>query len=108
MTAPGGTPVTAVDVLVEKAVKAAVERGRGTVVLAGGVAANSRLRAQLASECEGAGLGWTMPSVPLCQDNAVMVAACADRPATLGRFTRLDVGAEPSLTIGSTARAHET
>ncbi|MBX7161121.1 MAG: tRNA (adenosine(37)-N6)-threonylcarbamoyltransferase complex transferase subunit TsaD [Acidimicrobiia bacterium] len=99
-----GFQAAAVDVLVDKTVKAARERGRETVVIAGGVAANSRLRAQLASECEAAGLAWTMPSVPLCQDNAVMVAACADRPAEIGRFASLDVGVEPSLAIAKAKR----
>lgn len=94
-----GFQAAVVDVLVEKTVKAAAERGRATVALAGGVAANSHLRARLARACEEAGLAWTMPSVALCQDNAVMVAACADRPASLGMFSPLEVGAAPALTI---------
>lgn len=96
-----GFQAAVVDVLVEKTVKAAAARGRRTVALAGGVAANSHLRARLAQACEGAGLEWTMPSVALCQDNAVMVAACADRPAALGMYSRLDVGASPSLSISA-------
>lgn len=99
-----GFQAAVVDVLVEKVVKAAGERGRDTVALAGGVAANSHLRARLAQACDAAGLEWSMPSVGLCQDNAVMVAACADRPATLGAFSRLDVGASPSLTIRGPSR----
>lgn len=94
-----GFQAAAVDVLVDKAVHAAEDLERRTVVLAGGVAANSQLRRQLARACDRRGLRWTMPSVPLCQDNAVMVAACADRPAALGRFTPLDVGVDPSLSI---------
>ncbi|MFN8106115.1 MAG: tRNA (adenosine(37)-N6)-threonylcarbamoyltransferase complex transferase subunit TsaD [Acidimicrobiia bacterium] len=95
-----GFQAAVVDVLVEKAVKAAEQRGRDTVALAGGVAANSHLRARMTQACDAAGLGWTMPSVALCQDNAVMVAACADRPASLGLFSPLGVGAYPSLGMG--------
>jgi N6-L-threonylcarbamoyladenine synthase len=64
-----------VDVQVAKTLAAAAEEGHEQVVLAGGVAANSRLRARFAAECESAGLRLVVPSVPLCTDNGAMIAA---------------------------------
>lgn len=64
-----------VDVLVEKAVSAAVETGVNEIGLAGGVAANSRLRSRLTEECDAQGLSVTIPPKELCTDNAAMVAS---------------------------------
>ena len=56
----------------------AVQRtGRETVVLAGGVAANSHLRAELSEYCEKHGLRLCMAPRHLCGDNAAMVGAQA-------------------------------
>ena len=50
-----------VDVLTAKTVRAAVDQGIGTVVVAGGVAANGRLRALAAERCTAAGLTLRVP-----------------------------------------------
>jgi N6-L-threonylcarbamoyladenine synthase len=64
-----------VDVLTAKTVRAATDLGIGTVVVAGGVAANRRLR-QLAEErCAAAGLTLRVPRPGLCTDNGAMIAA---------------------------------
>ena len=64
-----------VDVLTAKTVRAATDLGIGTVVIAGGVAANRRLR-QLAEErCAAAGLTLRVPRPGLCTDNGAMIAA---------------------------------
>jgi N6-L-threonylcarbamoyladenine synthase len=64
-----------VDVLTAKTVGAATDLGIGTVVIAGGVAANRRLR-QLAEErCAAAGLTLRVPRPGLCTDNGAMIAA---------------------------------
>ncbi|MEO1172385.1 MAG: tRNA (adenosine(37)-N6)-threonylcarbamoyltransferase complex transferase subunit TsaD [Myxococcota bacterium] len=63
------------DVLTKKAVRVARKRGARAVVLAGGVAANSRLRALLEERCDGKGLCAFLPPRPLCTDNAAMIAA---------------------------------
>jgi N6-L-threonylcarbamoyladenine synthase len=76
-----------VDVLVEKLLAAARDTGIDTVVVGGGVAANSRLRARLG---EVADRRVVVPALDLCTDNAAMVAAvaahrlAADGPSPLG------------------------
>ncbi|XOF32528.1 MAG: tRNA (adenosine(37)-N6)-threonylcarbamoyltransferase complex transferase subunit TsaD [Candidatus Electrothrix sp. YB6] len=62
-----------VDVLVEKIVLAAEQAGHRQVVLGGGVAANSRLRRQMAARCAEAKLRCCIPSPVYCTDNAAMI-----------------------------------
>ena len=64
-----------VDVLTAKAVRAAREQGVGHIVIGGGVAANSRLRALAEERCAAAGLRLRVPRPGLCTDNGAMVAA---------------------------------
>ena len=63
------------DVITKKAVMAATEHGIDHILLGGGVAANSRLRALLTERTETAGIGLTIPPINLCTDNGAMVAA---------------------------------
>jgi len=65
----------AVDVLVEKTVRAAEDTGVGDVTISGGVAANSRLRHLLQQRLSHLGKRLFFPSLPLCTDNAAMIAA---------------------------------
>jgi tRNA N6-adenosine threonylcarbamoyltransferase len=76
------------DVLTRKAVDACVANGVGHLVISGGVAANSRLRALAAQRCDAAGIRLRVPRPGLCTDNGAMVAA-------LGADL-LAAGAEPS------------
>ena len=64
-----------VDVLVEKTCSAAKRFKVRQVVVAGGVAANSRLRQRLQEELAGLGLSLNLPEPELCTDNAAMIAA---------------------------------
>jgi N6-L-threonylcarbamoyladenine synthase len=64
-----------VDVLVVKACAAAQRFDASQVVVAGGVAANSRLRERLGEEVTRLGLPLMLPSAELCTDNAAMIAA---------------------------------
>jgi N6-L-threonylcarbamoyladenine synthase len=64
-----------VDVLTAKAVRAARELGLDTLLLGGGVAANSRLRELAQERCDAAGLVLRVPRPRLCTDNGAMVAA---------------------------------
>ena len=81
-----------VDVLLLKALAACKESGIDSLVIAGGVAANSRLRAVAAQRCEKAGIELRIPPADLCTDNGAMVASLgslmmsAGRPATHGAF----------------------
>jgi N6-L-threonylcarbamoyladenine synthase len=64
-----------VEVLVEKTCAAAKRFKVGQLVVAGGVAANSRLRQRLLEEAAGLGFGLNLPEPELCTDNAAMIAA---------------------------------
>ena len=63
------------DVLTRKAVSAATARGVDHLLIGGGVAANSRLRAMAVERAEAAGLRVRVPRPGLCTDNGAMVAA---------------------------------
>ena len=60
--------------LVDKTVKAARENMLNTIVMAGGVAANSRLRQKMKEAGGEFGIKVLYPSIPLCTDNAAMIA----------------------------------
>ena len=64
-----------VDVLLLKSLRACKETGIDRLVIAGGVAANSRLRTVATERCERAGVRLHIPSPGLCTDNGAMVAA---------------------------------
>ena len=63
------------DVLTAKTVRAALDLDIGTVVIAGGVAANGRIRSLAGERCAAAGLTLRIPRVGLCTDNGAMIAA---------------------------------
>ncbi len=86
-----------VDVLVDKARRAAREVGAKGLCLAGGVAANSRLRERLLDVCVEDGLQAFLPSRAMCTDNAAMVAAAAWWRLRSDGPSPLDTGADPSL-----------
>ncbi len=68
----------ACDVLVAKTLLAAETEGIGRVVVAGGVACNSSLRAEMAREAAARGIDLAIPSPSLCGDNAAMLAVPGD------------------------------
>jgi N6-L-threonylcarbamoyladenine synthase len=68
-----------VDVLTAKAVRACREQGVEHLLIGGGVAANSRLRALAEERCAKAGIVLRVPRPGLCTDNGAMVAALGDR-----------------------------
>ena len=74
-----------VDVLVFKLMRAARGKGCGRIALAGGVAANSRLRERVRQDAAAAGYEAYLPSLPLCGDNAAMVAAAGYHLLASGR-----------------------
>jgi N6-L-threonylcarbamoyladenine synthase len=88
------------DVLTAKAVAACRRDGIDTLVIGGGVAANSRLRALAEQRCEAAGLRLRVPRPGLCTDNGAMVAALGWLQVEAGVTpTPLDVGADPALPL---------
>jgi N6-L-threonylcarbamoyladenine synthase len=89
-----------VDVLVSKSLQAAAACGVKQVVVAGGVAANSGLKAKMAYECEKAGFSLHYPDPILCTDNAAMIACRAYYQHIVGDYTDLHLNAKPSLKLG--------
>ncbi len=88
------------DVLSAKAVAAARDHGADTLVLGGGVAANSRLRVLTGERCEAAGLRLRVPRPGLCTDNGAMVAALGAEMVARGRpASDWLLGADSSLPV---------
>ena len=65
------------DVIVKKSIDAVISLGKDKLVVAGGVAANSKLREMLQTECKEKGLKLYFPSPILCTDNGAMIGCAA-------------------------------
>lgn len=65
------------DMLIDKTLKAAEKYGYKTLAVAGGVSANSELRARLSDECKSKGMSLYFPEIKYCGDNAAMVGVQA-------------------------------
>lgn len=65
------------DTLVEKTINAAKELKVNNIVITGGVAANSFLRAQMQEACDKRKFNLFLPSMKLCTDNAAMIGCAA-------------------------------
>jgi N6-L-threonylcarbamoyladenine synthase len=88
-----------VDVQVTKTIKAAKDRGVETVLLGGGVVANTRLRERMAGDGQAAGLRVLYPSLDLCTDNAAMIACVGAARLARGERSSLDIAADPNLRL---------
>lgn len=88
------------DVLSSKAVAACRDLGAETLILGGGVAANSRLRVLTEQRCEAAGIRLRVPRPALCTDNGAMVAALGAEMVSRGRRpSGWLLGADSSLPV---------
>ncbi|MBV7672966.1 tRNA (adenosine(37)-N6)-threonylcarbamoyltransferase complex transferase subunit TsaD [Streptomyces halstedii] len=88
------------DVLTRKAVAACVEHGVGTLIVVGGVAANSRVRALAEERCRAAGIALRVPPPGLCTDNGAMIAAVGDLLVRAGAAPApLDLSIDPSAPL---------
>jgi N6-L-threonylcarbamoyladenine synthase len=106
---PGAVPVADVaasfqeavaDTLCRKALKACREHGADTLLMVGGVAANSRVRSMMEERCNAAGLTLRVPSMRLCTDNGAMIAALGDLLVRRGIApSPLELGADPSALL---------
>ena len=89
-----------VDVLTRKAVLACTENDVPDLLVGGGVAANSRLRAVAQERCEAAGIRLRVPRPGLCTDNGAMVAALGAELVARGvPESALDLPADSSMPV---------
>jgi N6-L-threonylcarbamoyladenine synthase len=88
-----------VDVLKEKVRRAIVKTGHKQVVIAGGVAANRRLRSELKNMANAMGVELFYPPLEYCTDNAAMIAAAGVMYYQKGWFSDLEIGAVPNLKL---------
>jgi N6-L-threonylcarbamoyladenine synthase len=90
-----------VDVLTHKALKVCRDNGVKDLLIGGGVAANSRLRALAKERCDAAGVRLRVPRPKLCTDNGAMVAALGSELISSGLApSELNLPADSSLPIG--------
>src|SRR6185312_2291233 len=88
------------DVLTVKAVRAAEELKVTTLLIAGGVAANSRLRELAEQRCAAAGIALRVPRPRLCTDNGAMIASLAGHLIAAGAHpSPLAAAADPGLPV---------
>lgn len=88
-----------VDCLCDRTEKAAIARGYQTVVLAGGVSANSVLRERMQALCKRHGWRLFMPELALCGDNAAMVGAQGYYELKAGNVGKMDLNACATMPI---------
>lgn len=86
-----------VDALIEKTMSALAYRKSSTLLLAGGVAANSRLRTKLEKACAQSDVELYQPPLSLCTDNAAMIGAAAAYKYERKEFSDLTLNAVPQL-----------
>ena len=89
------------DSLVPRAMAAVKERGYRTLVAAGGVAANSRIRADLERSAAQAGIRLYIPPIRLCGDNGAMVGAQGYYELLAGHTAGSDLNAYASMELGA-------
>jgi len=89
------------DVLVQKSVRAAEEKGVHKIVLAGGVAANRALRQQFKEVAESNNIELFYPSIALCTDNAAMIGCAGYYRFKNGERMSLDLYPDPNLKLDS-------
>ncbi|WP_246096630.1 tRNA (adenosine(37)-N6)-threonylcarbamoyltransferase complex transferase subunit TsaD [Paenibacillus sinopodophylli] len=94
------------EVLVTKALRAALQYGAKQLLLCGGVAANRGLRAALTAKCESNRIPLLIPSNVLCTDNAAMIGAAAYLKLKRSQFTDLDLKGDPGFSLESWSVNH--
>jgi N6-L-threonylcarbamoyladenine synthase len=88
-----------VDVQVQKTMAAAEDRGVETVLLGGGVVANTRLRQRMSEEAERRGVALHYPPPELCTDNAAMIACAGFSRLRRGQRHGYDLAVDPGLPL---------
>jgi N6-L-threonylcarbamoyladenine synthase len=88
-----------VDMLVNPTIKAAAGNGAARIVLSGGVAANSRLRAKMTEIAVSAGMQVFCPAPKFCTDNGAMIALAGYHWLQRGRRDGYDLNADADLSL---------
>jgi N6-L-threonylcarbamoyladenine synthase len=88
-----------VDMLVKPTIQAATDCRVSRIVLAGGVAANSRLRAKMAERANAGGLKVYFPAPKFCTDNGAMIALAGYHALKRGRRDGFQLNADADLTL---------
>ena len=88
------------DSLVPRAMAALEQTGYRTLAVAGGVAANSRIRADLEQACARRGVRLCLPALALCGDNAAMIGAQGYYEYLAGRRADMSLNAYATMEIG--------
>lgn len=87
---------TAIGMIIDKSLRAVKEYKVKQVILAGGVSANSLLRAEIVTKLQGTNIDVIIPPIWCCTDNAAMIAKLASRLYEEKLFAPLDVSVDPS------------
>ena len=87
------------DILIDKTMSAVREENAKTVVMAGGVSANSELRRRMLEKCKEEGIKLCFPELKYCGDNAAMVGVQAFYEYKSGNIAQLDLNAAATLPI---------
>ncbi len=98
----------AVDVLLQKALRAAKTYHARVIAVAGGVAANSHLRNRLEDICRKNGFQFYKPELEYCSDNAAMIARAGMEHMLRGEVSSLNLNAYPSLKLTSSSSSKQT
>lgn len=89
------------DVLVGHSMNAVREFGAKKFAIAGGVASNSALRAEMKAACQQEGIEFYYPSPVFCTDNAAMIGVAGYYEYLKGNFADLSLNAVPNLKLGA-------
>lgn len=91
--------LSVIEVIVEKAIKAAKKLKYNKIVIGGGVASNTLLRKMMEDACRHEGIAFYYPAPVFCTDNAAMVACCAYYDYQYGREDGMDMDAYANLPL---------
>ncbi len=89
----------AIDVIVDKAIKASIEKDIKTIVVGGGVGANAYLRDEFTKKCGYKSIKLVLPPKSMCTDNASMIASEGYRQYLNRNFADLDLNARASVPL---------
>lgn len=92
---------SAIDVLIDKAIKACKEKKRKVLTVGGGVAANGYLRENLKKACEKHKIKLVLPEKKLCTDNACMIGAEGYLQYLKGNFADLTLNAKAYVELSN-------